>query len=501
MGAGGVMGAMTDFDIAYGIVAVDKTADGVNSAVSNTEKGTKSISEQFFFMSQTVNQAIAYIQQGFEATVGAALKWADNLKKMSDITGISTDDLQRLKAAGLETGVSLDSIVTAARMLTQRLGDAGPAGEALRKRLADLGVSTVDANGKLRSTNDIFWDTIKALNGIQDPMARNNLAVDTLGRGWAELAPMIRDYDEAAAAAAQVNPIDKNQIDRAHELGIEMDKLNDKMSKTGRNIGVELLPATEEWMDLIQGALQDGAPMMEFFRWLDGVLVLSARGFHIVAQESIAMWQAINKDFEGAKKTLTELGQWIQAQQTKDNLKKSGYFEGAVYVNGVWVNPNDLKDKTSVPAPTKAADSEDDRVKALTDAYKAYQDEVKKAADAKKALYDLDRDYAEDLAATGRDVAAARSLTMSHRRKERELVAESADTMNTAGESAAMFNAIKAGIPLAQVKGTDQYTKQQAISTTSLTIQNVNLSKDYTFKDMMKDMENYQSIKRMQKGM
>jgi len=496
MGVGGSMGAMTDYDIAYGIVAVDKTADGVNSAVSTTQSGTKSIAEQFFFMSSSINQAIAYINQGFDATVGAALSWADNIKKMSDVTGMSTDEIQRLRAAGLETGVALDSITTSARMMTQRLGDAGPAGQALRDRLKELGVSTVDANGNMRGTYAIIMDVIQALHNINDPMARNNLAVDTLGRGWASMAPMIRDYDEAAAAAASATIVNEDEIDKAHDLGIEIDKLNAKLGKTGRSVGMELLPATEEWVELIGGALSGDSPIMGFFTFLNDTLVMSARGFHILGQESVATWQILNRDFEGAKKTMTELAQWVQSKQTEDALKQSGYFDGAVYINGAWVDPEDLKDKTAKAPAADLSDSEEDKVKALTDAYKEEQEAVKKLADEKNKLYDSDRDYYEGILEAGGDYSKIRSLSSAHKKAERTSMATIAEDQQAASDAATRFNEIKAGTPLAQVKGTSQYTTAQAQTTNSLSIETVNLDSKYKFDDFLKDYEKYLSQQR-----
>jgi len=488
MGIGGSMGAMSDFDIAYGIVAVDKTADGVNSAVSTTQSGTKSIAEQFFFMSQAVNQAIAYINQGFDATIGAALSWADNIKKMSDVTGMSTDEIQRLRAAGLETGVALDSITTSARMMTQRLGDAGPAGQALRDRLKELGVSTVDANGNMRGTYAIIMDVIKALHNINDPMARNNLAVDTLGRGWAGMAPMIRDYEEAAAAASSATIVSEDEIDKAHDIGIEIDKLNAKLGKTGRSVGMELLPATEEWVELIGGALSGDSPVMGFFTFLNDTLVMSARGFHILGQESVATWQILNRDFEGAKKTMTELAQWVQAKQTEDALKKSGYFEGAVYINGAWVDPEDLKDKTA-KAPQEGLDSEEDRVTALTDAYKDEQAAVKKLNDEKNKMFEDERSYYEDILEAGGDYSKIRSLTSARKKSQRTSRATIAEDQTAVDEAAARYNEIKAGVPLAQVKGTSQYDTAQAQAGNYINIGTVNLSEKYTYTDFKRDLE------------
>lgn len=193
-------------------------------------------------------------QNAYNKTVGAAINYADQLKKVSDITSISTDDLQRLRAAGLATGVSFDSIATAARMMTQKIGDAGAAGDELRASLAKIGVQVYDTNGKFKDTNDIFWETLKGLNGMSDAQERNRLALQTLGRSWYELAPMIRDYDIAAAAAAAKDPIDQAKIDRAHDFGVKLEIINAKFTAINRTVGDDTIPILDSFLGVLDRA-------------------------------------------------------------------------------------------------------------------------------------------------------------------------------------------------------------------------------------------------------
>jgi len=75
-----------------------------------------------------------------------------------------------------------------------------------------------------------------------------------------------------------------------------------------------------------------------------------------------------------------------------------------------------------------------------------------------------------------------------------------AEDQATATDAAAEFNAIKAGIPLAQVKGTNQYTTAQAQTTNTLNIQTVKLGNDYKFDDFLKDYQKHLSQQRNLKG-
>jgi hypothetical protein len=129
-----------------------------------------------------------------------------------------------------------------------------------------------------------------------------------------------------------------------------------------------------------------------------------------------------------------------------------------------------------------------DRTKAQTDAYKEYKSEIEKVNDAKKKLYDIDRDYAISMQNAGMDVASARTATMSRNKEIRGALDTYGEAQMKAITTAQEFNEIKAGTPLEQIKGTEQYDKAQATTIGQITIENINLSKDYTANDFMNDL-------------
>jgi hypothetical protein len=127
-----------------------------------------------------------------------------------------------------------------------------------------------------------------------------------------------------------------------------------------------------------------------------------------------------------------------------------------------------------------------DVTSAKTQAYKDYNTELQKAQQETQKLQDLDQDYITDLQNAGRDPTAIRSAMQSYARSRRSILESQSTDITGAQTAATEYNQIAAGVPLAQVAGTSQYTAAQAAGagSLSLSIGNVYLSKDYTLTDM-----------------
>ena len=107
------------------------------------------------------------------------------------------------------------------------------------------------------------------------------------------------------------------------------------------------------------------------------------------------------------------------------------------------------------------------------------------------------------MARVGSDVSAARSLTMSYEidkhRRDTQIESQKGEIAGTAKE----FGQIASGVPLEQIQGTDQYTKSQAQQVgNTISIQNVNLSKDYPWNNFLVDAMGGKSLhdSRVEKG-
>ena len=285
------------------------------------------------------------MKAGFDATAGAALDFAEKIHTLADISGDTEENIQRLRAAAVATGTSFDDVTTSMRLFSQRLGDTGTVGDDLRAKLKEIGVQIYDNNGNYKNASELMLDVNSKANAMSSTFERNALLNDVYGRSWYNIIDMISRAPKAMQAAEQANVYTDKDIADAKELGLQIEILEGKFEKVGRTIGFEVLPATQEWVDLIEILIEDTGPVTDAFGALNDVLTLSARGFHIVAMEADIAWKTVHGDFAGAKAAAQEMNNWIQATQTKDALKASGF------------TPEDYEKKTSGLSDQEKADA------------------------------------------------------------------------------------------------------------------------------------------------
>ena len=168
---------------------------------------------------------------------------ADEIDKMSIRTGLSSQQLQELRFAASQTGVSFGAVESASTRMTGTL-------RTNERAFEQLGVRTRDLNGNLRSADELFNETIRALATMENEMERNIAGQEIFGRGFTEMIPLI------AAGADGIEELSA----RAHELGSvlsdEAIAANVKFADTMDEVKTALRGAFGEIMTALMPALQ-----------------------------------------------------------------------------------------------------------------------------------------------------------------------------------------------------------------------------------------------------
>lgn len=117
--------------------------------------------------------------------------YADEILTASTVTGMSTDSLQAYKYAAELVDVSLDTLTGSmarnVRSMSSVRKGTGEIADAYRR----LGVSITDANGNLRDSEAVYWETIDALGKVSNETERDALAMQIFGKSAQELNPLI----------------------------------------------------------------------------------------------------------------------------------------------------------------------------------------------------------------------------------------------------------------------------------------------------------------------
>lgn len=211
-------------------------------------------------------QAIAGLAAGAAAAVGAlatlTLKAGESAGELVDLsvkTGISTTRLQELTYAGAQLGFSLEAVTSAQYKLVRAMNSAAEGKGAQAEAFEALGVSAVDASGKLRDSQIVFDEVVDALGKIESPTEADALAMTLFGKSAQELNPVIRAGSEEIARLS----------DEAHEMGAVMSEEN--------------VAALEEFDDKVQSLKMSGQGLLRSvataFLPAFGGIVDGARGY------------------------------------------------------------------------------------------------------------------------------------------------------------------------------------------------------------------------------
>lgn len=238
-----------------------KLPEGATKALS----GMKSLSAgTVAAMSAAVGGVVALVkgvQQLHQTTLEAAAN-VDEILTESMTSGLSTQTIQQLKYAENLIDVSYSTITSTLTKLTRNMAEANTGNAALAESFTSLGVSILDTDGSLRSAEEVFYDVVDALGGIENTTQRDAAAMDLLGKSAQELNPLILQgsgalRELAAEAEATGYVLDESQLKKLGEVDDAYQELQLQIDATKKQLAAEFAPASKQVMEdfarLVQG--------------------------------------------------------------------------------------------------------------------------------------------------------------------------------------------------------------------------------------------------------
>lgn len=190
---------------------------------------------------KALSAAGAAVVGGLGAMAAKAMTTADDLNTLAAQTGFSTAEIQKFQIAADRVDVSFDTIEGAARKMTATLKNNEDA-------FTSLGVQTRNANGSLKDSNEIFYETLEQLGKINNETQRDVAAMEIFGKSAADLTGIIDDggaalkaYGDEAEAAGKI--WSQESIDAANAANDVVDALKADVSQTILITGAKALEA------------------------------------------------------------------------------------------------------------------------------------------------------------------------------------------------------------------------------------------------------------------
>lgn len=182
------------------------------------------------------------------ATIGGALlkmgydavQSADDWATLSQQTGISVEELQKMQYASELVDVSVEDMIGALRKLKGKIDPAN-------KSLAALGISATNADGSLRDATAVFYDALKALSRIKNETKRDQIAMELFGKSADSLAGIIDDggaalwyYGQQAENLGII--LDNETIDSLNKTNDAISEIKAQISQTMAVVGAKVVP-------------------------------------------------------------------------------------------------------------------------------------------------------------------------------------------------------------------------------------------------------------------
>jgi hypothetical protein len=184
----------------------------------------------------------------------SAATYADDMLTLSAVTGVSTDSLQAYSYASELVDVSLETMTGSMAKNVKSMSSAVSGSTAFANAYSRLGVEVANADGSLRNSEEVYWDTIDALSGISNETERDALAMQIFGKSAQELNPLIAQ-GSAGISALTVEAKEMGAVmsgENLNALGAfddSLQRLSSRLESAKNALGLVLLPQLQVLSD------------------------------------------------------------------------------------------------------------------------------------------------------------------------------------------------------------------------------------------------------------
>lgn len=135
---------------------------------------------------------------------------ADRIDKMSQSVGFSRQGFQEWDYILSQNGTSIDDMQTGIKTLTKRMDQAATGTGKGADAFNELKISATDSTGALKTQEEMFEESIKALQGMEEGTRKSQLAQDLFGSSSQDLMALLNQSADSV----------DNLKDKANDLGM-----------------------------------------------------------------------------------------------------------------------------------------------------------------------------------------------------------------------------------------------------------------------------------------
>lgn len=287
---------------------------------------------------------------------------AETLVHLSESTGTSIEELQRLQFAAKAGGLEGDQLAKAFTKLDQAVGKAAAGAPQQAALFEALGVAVKGVGGNVRSTDEILGDLSERFGAMADGASKATLAAEVFGsKNGAALIPLLNTLKETEAEADKLGlVINEAGIRSAAGFAENLNKLEAALDTVKTRVAAQLGPALEELSKQLLNS-KEGAQALKD---LADVLATALRILTTVAVGIAATFQAMGTKIGSVLAALVDAAHGDFSAAVDDLKAGSDEIVGTISnavtrISAIWKTSSDAAEdasKKTVAAHTLSAD-------------------------------------------------------------------------------------------------------------------------------------------------
>lgn len=239
---------------------LDKSQKKLKRYEKTAKRTKKSVSGLFSGMAGKL--ALPALATGFGALIKSQISYIDNLQKLEDRLGISTEALSQLKYVAERSGVSFQTMTMGLQRMTRRVAEAANGTGEAKNALKELGLSAKQL--KQLAPDEQFKALAEALSQVDNQADKVRLAMKLFdAEGVALLQTMTKGKK---GITAMMGEADKLGLTIGDKLGKDAARLNDSLTNMSAHFDVL---KTKVLTDMIPAFDRFGHNLQKISGWYD----------------------------------------------------------------------------------------------------------------------------------------------------------------------------------------------------------------------------------------
>jgi len=245
----------------FGSILVDNSK--ANESISKTEKNAEGLGTKLGNGIKTAAKWGAAIGAGAiaagTALYGLATKAAestDRIDKMSQKIGISRQGFQEWDFILSQSGTDVEKLQVGLKTMVQRMDETAKGTGQGAEMFKKLGVTVTDSTGAMKSQEQVFEETVRALQGMPEGAEKSRLAFELFGKAGTELMPMLNgttgSIDEMKEMAHKLGIVlSDDAVDAGVQFTDTVDQLKRSFGAVTTQVGTAVMPIMQKFAEWI----------------------------------------------------------------------------------------------------------------------------------------------------------------------------------------------------------------------------------------------------------